>query len=78
VKIQQKVLFHGATQIIEHPSFKALNKADTKFGHYMVNTDHRLMDKLTEKTSAPWTFTFQPDDLNTMLLKHFGYKSVEC
>lgn len=68
MKIQQKDLFHGAalTQLTEHLSFKALNKADTKYGHYMVNTDRRLMVKLTEKPSAPWTFTFQPDDLNTL------------
>jgi hypothetical protein len=68
VKIQQKDLFHGAalTQLTEHPSFKALNKADTKYGHYMVNTDRRLMVKLTEKAAAPWNFTFQPDDLNTL------------
>ncbi|BBO36543.1 hypothetical protein [Lacipirellula parvula] len=68
MKIQQKDLFHGAalTQLTEHVSFKALNKADAKYGHYMVNTDRRLMVKLTEKTSAPWTFTFQPDDLNTI------------
>jgi hypothetical protein len=68
MKIQQKDLFHGAalTQLTEHPSFKALNNADVKYGHYMVNTDRRLMVKLTEKASAPWTFTFQPDDLNTL------------
>lgn len=68
MKIKQKDLFHGAalTQLTEHPSFKALNKADTKYGHYMVNTDRRLMVKHTEKSSGPWTFTFQPDDLNTL------------
>ena len=36
MKIQQKDYFHGAalTQIVEHESFKALNKADSKYGHY--------------------------------------------
>jgi hypothetical protein len=68
MKIQQKDLFHGAalTQIVEDPSFKALNKADTKYGHYQVNADRRLMVKLTEKENHPWQFTFQPDDLNTL------------
>ena len=68
MKIQQKDLFHGAalTQLTEHSSFKALNKADTKYGHYMINTDRRLMLKLTEKENGPWSFTFQPDDLNTL------------
>jgi hypothetical protein len=32
MKIQQKDLFHGAvlTQLVEHNSFKALNKVDAK------------------------------------------------
>lgn len=68
MKIQQKDLFHGAalTQLVEHDSFKALNKADTKYGHYLVNTDRRLMVKLTEKATPPWQFTFQSDDLTTL------------
>ena len=68
MKVQQKDLFHGAalTQLVEHDSFKALNKADTKYGHYLVNTDRRLMVKLTEKANPPWQFTFQPDDLTTL------------
>ena len=65
MKIQQKDLYHGAalTQLVEHDSFKALNKVDKKYGHYLVNTDRRLMVKLTEKVNPPWQFTFQPDDL---------------
>ena len=68
MKIQQKDLFHGAalTQLTEHASFKALNKADKKYGHYMVNTNRRLMVKLTAKEHGPWQFTFQPDDLDTL------------
>ena len=68
MKIQQKDLFHGAalTQLVEHDSFKALNKVDDKYGHYLVNTDRRMMAKLTEKANAPWVFTFQPDDLATL------------
>jgi len=48
MKIQHKDLFHGAalTQLVEHNSFKALNKADDKYGHYLVNTDRRLLVKL--------------------------------
>ena len=44
MKIQTQDLYHGAvlTQITEHPSFKALNKADTLYGHYLVNHDTRL------------------------------------
>jgi hypothetical protein len=68
MRIQQKDFFHGAalTQLVEHHSFKALNKVDGKYGHYLVNVDRRLLVKLTEKPSVPWSFTFQPDDLSTL------------
>lgn len=68
MKIQRKDLFHGAalTQIAEHDSFKALNKADAKYGHYLVNTDKRLMTKLSKGEDAPWQFTFNEDDLLTL------------
>lgn len=65
MKIQEKDLFHGAglTQIVEHPSFKALNKADEKYGHYQINHDRKLLVKHTKGTTAPWQFTFQKNDL---------------
>ena len=68
MKIQVKDLFHGAalTQIIEHPSFTALNKADEKYGHYIVNHDIRLLVKYSSITNGPWKFTFNPDDLKTI------------
>tara|TARA_R110002049_G_scaffold167265_3_gene333450 strand:- start:2341 stop:2775 length:435 start_codon:yes stop_codon:yes gene_type:complete len=68
MKIDRKDLYHGAalTQITEHGSFKALNKADTKYGHYLVNTDRRLLTKHSEKASGPWQFTFQHDDLESL------------
>jgi hypothetical protein len=68
MKIDRKDFFHGAalTQLTEHPSFKALNKADAKYGHYLVNTDRRLLTKHSEKGQPPWQFTFQPDDLETL------------
>jgi hypothetical protein len=68
MKIQKKELFHGAalTRLVEHHSFKALNKADGKYGHYLVNTDKRLLVKHSEKASQPWPFTFTADDLSTL------------
>jgi hypothetical protein len=68
MKIDHKDLFHGAalTQLTEHLSFKALNKADAKYGHYLVNTDRRLLTKHSERPQPPWQFTFQPDDLETL------------
>lgn len=68
MKVDKKDLYHGAalTQITEHASFKALNKADAKYGHYLVNTDRRLLTKYSEKDSSPWQFGFQIDDLNTL------------
>jgi len=68
MKTQKKDMYHGAalTQLVEHESFKALNKVDSKYGHYLVNTDRRLIVKWTEKDSSPWQFTFQLDDLVTL------------
>lgn len=68
MKIQQKDYYHGAalTQIVEHESFKALNKLDEKYGHYKINHDIRLMVKITSIVDAPWQFTANASDLETM------------
>lgn len=66
--IKEKHVFHGAAlaQLVEHPEFKALNKADGKYGHYVVNTDRRLLFKHRAKSGSPWHFTFKADDLKTI------------
>lgn len=68
MKIQQKDYYHGAalTQIVEHESFKALNKTDEKYGHYKINHDIRLMVKMTSIENEPWQFTANASDLATM------------
>lgn len=65
MKIQEQDTYHGPAlmQIVEHHSFKALNKADERYGHYLVNKDTRLWLKYSSATLSPWTFTFQPVDL---------------
>jgi len=81
MKIQDKDLYHGCalTQIVEHESFKALNKADGKYGHYQVNTAMRLLLKYSTKGAAPWQFTFQPTDLATIRGDITGkYKTFAC
>lgn len=69
MKIQQKDYYHGAalTQIVEHESFKALNKADTKYGHYKINHDIRIMIKITSIAEDPWQFTVNQSDLATIV-----------
>ncbi len=66
MKIQEQDTFHGPAlmQIVEHDSFKALNKADDQYGHYLVNKDIRLWVKYASKAKGPWQFTFQPNDLS--------------
>lgn len=68
MKIQEKDKYHGAalTQIVEHPSFKALNKVDDKYGHYQVNHDRRIMAKYSKGEEPPWQFTFSADDIQTI------------
>jgi hypothetical protein len=66
MKIQEKDIYHGAalTQIVEHPSFKALNRATEKYGHYLVNTDLHVFVKYRKSSRSPYIFTVQPDELN--------------
>ena len=68
MKIQQKDYYHGAalTQIVEHESFKALNKADVKHGHYKINQNIRLLVKSTTNEESPWSFTANANDLATI------------
>ncbi|HEY6094790.1 MAG TPA: hypothetical protein VIU93_07535 [Gallionellaceae bacterium] len=68
MKIQEQDRFHGAalTQIVEHESFKALNRASPKYGHYLVNTDRHVFAKYSKATRSPWSFTFQPNDLKSI------------
>ncbi len=68
MKIQEQDIYHGPAlmQIVEHPSFKALNKADTKYGHYSVNVDRRLFVKYSSSAQTPWQFTFQRNDLRAI------------
>ena len=65
--IWDKDFFLGAAlcRIVEHQSFKALNKADDKYGHYLINADRRVLMKYSSGTS-PWQFTFNSDDLATL------------
>ena len=63
MQTREKHLYHGAaiTQIVEHDSFKALNKASDAYGHYLINHDCRLHVKYTK--SKRWSFTFQTSDI---------------
>ena len=68
MKIQPKDFFHGAalTQIVEHQSFTALNKADDKYGHYLINANIRLLVKYSSPSDSPWQFTFNASDLKSI------------
>ena len=64
MKIQDKDLYHGAalTQIVEDPTFKALNKTDPKYGQYTVNSNRHLFIKYRTNRRSPWRFTFQSEE----------------
>ena len=68
MKIQAKDLYHGAalTQIVEDPSFTALNKVDDKYGHYLINANIRLLVKYSTAQDSPWRFTFHADELKSI------------
>jgi hypothetical protein len=64
MKIQEQDRYHGPAlmQIVEHDSFKALNKTDEKYGHYLVNNDTRLWIKYRTTEKRDWRFTIQPSE----------------
>ena len=68
MKIQEQDLFHGAalTQIVEHQSFKALNRGSTKYGHYLVNADRHVFVKYCKRKGSPWQFTLSQDEIKSM------------
>lgn len=68
MKIQTQDLFHGAvlTQITEHTAFKALNKMDSRYGHYLVNHDTRIYVKYLMKPSSSWSFLFNVNELQAI------------
>ncbi|MDU6306512.1 MAG: hypothetical protein E6579_07605 [Clostridium sp.] len=81
MQIQPKDSYHGSalTQIVEDPSFTALNKADEKYGHYLINSNIRLLVKHSTAQNSPWSYTFQPDDLRVLATDiQTGAKTFAC
>lgn len=81
MQIQPKDYYHGSalTQIVEDPSFTALNKVDEKYGHYLINSNIRLLVKHSTSEDSPWSYTFQPDDLRVIASDlHMGAKTFVC
>jgi hypothetical protein len=68
MKIQEQDLYHGAalTQIVEHQSFKALNRGSTKYGHYLVNTDRHVFVKYRTSSKSPWQHTFSQEEVQAI------------
>lgn len=68
MKINEKHQYHGPAlaQIVEHPSFKALNRANSgAYGHYLLNQECSLWMKYATG-DEPWQYTFTPEDLQTI------------
>ena len=68
MKVQRQDVFHGIalTQLVEHPSFIALNKASGKHRHYLLNQDRRLFVKYTRIDDPPWQFVFNKAELGAI------------
>ena len=66
MKIDDKHLYHGIAlaQIVEHPSFTALNRESDvpKSGHYLINHNIHLFIKYSTN-EGEWLFTFKPHDV---------------
>ncbi len=67
-KVQKQDLYHGAalTQIVEHPPFKALNRASKAYGHYRVNADREVFIKYNATSASPWQFTLQEAEVDAL------------
>lgn len=84
MKIQDQDIYHGTalTQVVQHDSFKALNRASGKYGHYLVNKDQHLFVKYRTNRKSPWSFTLQPDELDAIRkevkLKKFVFLCMVC
>jgi hypothetical protein len=78
MKIQEQDIYHGPAlmQIVEHRSFKALNRASTNYGHYLVNTDRQVFVKYRKTKRSPWQFIFAPDELSALSKAMSGAGSV--
>jgi len=78
MKIQEQDIYHGPAlmQIVEHPSFKALNRASKRYGHYLVNTDRQVFTKYRKTKRSPWQFVFATDELSALSKALSGADSV--
>ena len=66
--ITRQDIIHGAvlTPLVEHPSFKALNKPDgAPYGVYLLNDDRPFMVKYGRSQNDKWHFTFHPWHIST-------------
>lgn len=63
--IQKKHIYLGAAlaQIVEHDSFKALNRASKRYGHFLVNTNIQFFSKYSSMDANRHQFTFTPADV---------------
>ncbi len=68
MKVQDQDIFHGValTQLVEHPSFKALNKASKRYGHYLLNQDRRLFVKYRTNDGLAWQFVFSTSEIRAI------------
>ncbi|WDD94042.1 hypothetical protein Bsp3421_004147 [Burkholderia sp. FERM BP-3421] len=69
MKIQEQDFYHGValTQITEHVSFKALNKASTgNYGHYLINTDRHVFVKYRTGGGPSWNHVFSVGELKAI------------
>jgi len=65
MKVQDQDIYHGIalTQLVEHDSFKAINKTSPKYGLYDLNQNRRLFVKYSTNVGEVWQFTFGPVEL---------------
>jgi hypothetical protein len=68
MRIQDKDYYYGAalTQIIEFPSYTAINKITSKNGLFQLNENIRFLIKYSTSDQSDWMFTFRKDDFKDL------------
>jgi len=67
--ITERDKFYGVVlrHLTRHDGLSKVREVGDKAGHFCLNDDAFLLVKYSSSESAPWRFTFRPDDIHTLI-----------
>lgn len=57
-------------RLVKHDGPVRVDEIGDKAGHFCLNEDAFLLVKYSSRNRSPWRFTFQPDDIETLVTDH--------